>query len=744
MPTELRVHGVSGSAAENVLDRPLLHRVAGDDDAGFLRPRPEYGASTGPGGADLEAYRWGNLTAGAAARALWLLLLPFMLANVTMWLRPPSGQRAARTVRALCRLLALSVTVTFVLAFVGASMDLIAWQCAGAETCTADRPYLQLVVTGFFAPTGRRLALLALVPLGAVSVLWFLGRRTWCRYEGYPSPPTGEGDGLAEPNFWNGMALVERLRAVHLAAGFATVDAMLLAALARHDRTWPPYTLGAATVVLLLACPVVLCLPGMVARDRPARWARPFAVGLRAAAVVLTVATFVLALLPHGPWPTTGGLPGYGLTVVALFAGQTVLLLGLSAVALAVRRPGLFLGGLGTPVLGSVAVGLATAFAAGMSYRVADFLDRASVPSPADFLRSRAEGLQPPPSYEWSALGFVATVVVVGVVLGWARLRTLRVLRRAAAAVVDGDFPDARQQHPDRVDGIDHAIADARLTDHSGRLLAAAFFPLAAAAMVVTGFALAGIGPVRLIGGPGRTVTLMSFTVNLGTYLIGLFTLVLLVLGLLAYRYQRIRRLVGVLWDLGTFWPRAAHPLAPPCYSERVVPELVTRAAWLAEHGGGVVLSGHSQGSVLVAATVLQLPESARRGTAVLTYGSPLRRLYAWLFPAYVDDATLARLGDYVTEPGQRPRWVNLWRDSDPIGGTVGAPADDVRLVDPAGIPVPPGDTVCPPVRAHSDYQGDPAFGTVMTRLLASLPPAPARRVSPDRTTDGAVRVAQS
>jgi len=90
MATELRVHGVSGAPVEHLLDRPLLRQVAGDADAGFFRPRPEYGDTTGPGGAPLEGYRWGNLTAGAAARAFWLLLLPFALVNVALWLRPPA------------------------------------------------------------------------------------------------------------------------------------------------------------------------------------------------------------------------------------------------------------------------------------------------------------------------------------------------------------------------------------------------------------------------------------------------------------------------------------------------------------------------------------------------------------------------------------------------------------------------------------------------------------------------------
>src|SRR2546423_12644308 len=97
MAIELRVHGVSGSPVEAELDRPWVGQVAGDGDSGFYRPRPEIGGTTGPGGAVLEGYRWGSPTSGAAARALWLLLLPFILANLALWLRPidPSGSAGA-------------------------------------------------------------------------------------------------------------------------------------------------------------------------------------------------------------------------------------------------------------------------------------------------------------------------------------------------------------------------------------------------------------------------------------------------------------------------------------------------------------------------------------------------------------------------------------------------------------------------------------------------------------------------
>ena len=144
-----------------------------------------------------------------------------------------------------------------------------------------------------------------------------------------------------------------------------------------------------------------------------------------------------------------------------------------------------------------------------------------------------------------------------------------------------------------------------------------------------------------------------------------------------------------------------------------MVPELVTRTSWLAGQDR-VILSGHSQGSVLAAATVLQLPSSTVDNVALLTYGSPLRRLYARLFPAYVHDRALATVDREVGG-----RWVNLWRHTDPIGGPVGEPAGDLRLVDPAGFPIPPGDTAYPAVRGHSDYVADPAFGGVVAELSA-------------------------
>jgi hypothetical protein len=718
MAIELRVHGVSGSPVERTLDRPLVEQVAGDGDAGFFRPKHEYGALTGPGGATLEGYRWGNLTAGAAARALWLLLLPFMLANVALWLRPPGRPRAAY--RIICRLFAATVTGTFVLAFVGISLDLVAWQCAGPDNaCASRRVWLKFLTNGFFAPTGRRLAVLALVPIAATCVLWYLGARTWSRYEAYEGLSDVDGEGLNAPGFWRGRALVYRLRALHLAIGFGTLDAVLLGVLVPHDRWLAGWVLAGATALVLLLALVALTLKGMVDRDRTAPWAVAYARWLRAGALLLTAAVLGYAMWPRHAWQTTGGLPGYAMTITVLFAAQIALLLLLAAVAFAQHCPGQYLRGLAGPIVASFGVAVAAAFSSGASFRVADFLDRGASPVG----RASAERLQPPAALQWAAFGMVVTVVVVALVALGARLFVVPRLRRAAAAeVTDRDFHGCRATDPGRAAAIDDAVGGARLIDHSGALLLWGYVPLGLAAIAVTVLALLGYGPVDLAPAGTLAATVLADVTGLGTYLIGLAALGLMTLGVQAYRNASTRRLVGILWDLGTFWPRAAHPLAPPCYAERVVPELATRTAWLSRHGG-VILSGHSQGSVLVAATVLQLsPTTVDSGVRLLTYGSPLCRLYGRLFPAYVDESVFG-----LVSRATKGRWVNLWRDTDPIGGWVGGPAEDVRLVDPAGFAIADGDTAYPAIRGHSDYPADPVFAAVVASLAeptAAVEPA--------------------
>jgi hypothetical protein len=199
----------------------------------------------------------------------------------------------------------------------------------------------------------------------------------------------------------------------------------------------------------------------------------------------------------------------------------------------------------------------------------------------------------------------------------------------------------------------------------------------------------------------------------------GLFALGLVVLAWNSYRNAALRRTVGILWDVGTFFPRAAHPLAPPSYGERAVPELADRVATLTgSPSSNVVLSGHSQGSVLVAATVLQLSPQTTAHVDLLTHGSPLRRLYARFFPAYLGADTLVCVRDRLDG-----RWRNLYRDTDPIGSwvldppTVAEPPVDRLLIDPRRL----GEDI----EGHSDYWSDPGYAHALDDLARTARPVP-------------------
>jgi hypothetical protein len=579
-----------------------------------------------------------------------------------------------------------------------------------------------------------------LLPIAVVSALWWLARFTWARYESYRMVDASpEGEGLATPTFWEGRAQVGRLRSLHIAAAFAVIDAVLVYVLLRHDLAAdayagvdlaqiPPSTVvnlgkalaGAVALVLLLSL-LLLFVPRMVDRYSISRGASLVAKVLRSLSIVLTVLTLGYGLLPRADWKTTGALPGYAETVTGLFAAQIGLLALLMLVVLFTRHlcKGALLGGFGTPIIASLGLGLGAAFSAAVSYRAADYLDRGAAPSPANVGRALPI-LEPPVSYEWAAFGFVVTVAVVLVAFAWNRLATRPHLRRKARHDTDEDYPDGRRRDPRRAETIDKAIATARMTDHVSRTFAAAWLVLALAGLVATGFALAGRGPVELFDGSPAVV--LSALTRAGTYLISIAALGLVLLGIQTYRNERVRKTVGVIWDLGTFWPRSGHPLAPPCYAERVVPELVHRASWIATEQGGVVLSGHSQGSVLAAAAVLQMGRSARERTALLTYGSPLCRLYMRAFPTYWGEPVLRDIGAALSDQDGQPRWVNLWRRTDPIGGAVGI--GDRRLIDPVGFNPPPGDRLPPAVAGHSGYQVTPDFADAVSDLLARIPRA--------------------
>ncbi|MEV5149146.1 hypothetical protein AB0L14_33320 [Streptomyces sp. NPDC052727] len=826
---ELLVHGVGGTTPEKMLGDPRTVRVTGDDTAAVFRraedteAAPDGRGAGGEAGAERgraprsgpvrEAYVWCNLTSGDGSRALWLLLLPFMVVNLAHWMRPaaPGRPRTVRLYGLLVRLTALTLTVLLVAAACEVALDLVAWQCAGVQACVRRHSWLDFLspaAGGWWSAPGRRLALAAALPTTLTGLLWYLSHRTWSAYESHrpltpdagpanddevpagdgPQPasgaprPAGEGpqpagDGsasagggsgpgsggsvpdrrgrepdsdepepavhgsaLARPGFWYGRRLVARLRAAHTAAGLLTVAAAVTTPAARFDhRPGGPAVLDALGLLLaaaLLVCGAavvaVVCRRGRSERRLDQRLDRHLVRGLPLAALALLLLGLVYAGWSRPGWQSTGRLPGdpsFG----ALMLAQGLLVVALAAVAgyLHRRRPDPRAGmrGLGGPAVALLGCALGGVISGGVAQRVADWLDG-----------TRAVLTGPPVLLTWQASVIPPLLAVLLLLAAGLALNTAR-LARAERDRVRREHP-GEPEDPARTRAIAHARAMATLTDRMPLVVAV----LTATTLVLGSVALTGALATRKTpdGAAHRTHHLVQAVAEtsqaLGSWLVGVGFLLFVTWGRRAYKDASARRTIGILWDVGTFWPRAAHPFAPPCYAERAVPDLTWRmATWTRRTGGRLVLSGHSQGSVLAAAAAWQLPPSVRGRVALLTYGSPLERLYGRWFPAHFGPPALAALHHDID------CWRNLYRRTDPIGGPVRVSDDTTPDVDHEPLRDPlvygrtPDHPLPAPILGHSDYQSDPAFTRERARLLTRLhPELPVQRPEPGPRAEAA------
>ena len=166
-----------------------------------------------------------------------------------------------------------------------------------------------------------------------------------------------------------------------------------------------------------------------------------------------------------------------------------------------------------------------------------------------------------------------------------------------------------------------------------------------------------GVGsPSRSPGAAAACRGITDKVVSTGSLLAVLIAVGLVALLRSAYAGGARRREIGTVWDVGTFWPRAAHPLAPPCYAERAVPEVVDR---IRELTGRIPVRPDDPARTSAApradrprwpgpAHRLQpgldprprgrRPAAARRpgrDIALLTLACPARRLYGRAFPDF-------------------------------------------------------------------------------------------------------------
>lgn len=128
---------------------------------------------------------------------------------------------------------------------------------------------------------------------------------------------------------------------------------------------------------------------------------------------------------------------------------------------------------------------------------------------------------------------------------------------------------------------------------------------------------------------------------------------------------------LAVLVELASYWPRAAHPMVPPCPALKVVPELVARAeTHLADPGTRVVLTGEGRGSVFAtfaaARLVERLAPADRERVGLVTAGSPLQWAYTRAFPAVAGQHAAAALAGAL-----QGRWRALCRVTDPGGSAM-------------------------------------------------------------------------
>ncbi|MGW6268459.1 MULTISPECIES: hypothetical protein [unclassified Streptomyces] len=765
---ELLVHGVGGTTPEQMLGDPRTVRISGDETAAVFRRTEDADAEQRPddyrGKPVPEAYVWCNLTSGNGSRALWLLLLPFMVVNLAHWMRPTSRRRrgAVRMYGLLVRLTGLSLTVLLVAAACEVAIDLTAWQCAGTPACAADRSWLGFLAAdasgggGWWSQPGRRLAFAAVLPAALTGLLWYLSQRTWSAYESQtPLPHQADPEeeagrtALGKPGFWYGRRLVARLRAAHTAAGFLTVAAAVGAAATRHDRRpGGPALLDALgwilDVTLVLGGALVVLVvwrrgrsENKLDRHLDERLIR----GLPLGALALLVLTLLYAGWSRPDWTSEGRLPGN-----ATFGG-IALVQGLLVVALAVVARLLYrtapdsrtaLRGFAGPAVAMLACALGGVMSGGGAQRVADWLDGAGEPGSGGTIDG------PPVLLTWQASVIPPLLVVLAALCGWLGVRTWRRARRERETIpleYPGEPKDTARSR--RIAGT---RARAALTDRAPLLvgITSAVTLLLGAGALVGAWVSEKVPSEAAQGLPLFLEGAVETSQALGSWLIGFGFILFVTWGRRAYRDPSARRTIGILWDVGTFWPRAAHPFAPPCYAERAVPDLTWRMhTWTRATratGGRLVISGHSQGSVLAAAAAWQLWPSVRKRVALLTYGSPLERLYGRWFPAHFGPAALGSLHREVD------CWRNLYRTTDPIGGPVrvvpddgGPQVDHEALKDPLVYGRTEQHPLPAPILGHSDYQADPAFAEERARLLARLKPAvPAPRPQGTQTAQAA------
>ncbi|MET0134908.1 MAG: hypothetical protein ABW215_15100 [Kibdelosporangium sp.] len=748
---ELRVHGIMGTRAETLVGSAEAVDVAGDGVGRIVRPADRL-RRPGPGPVlqtdvrsvprTVEGYVWGGMTSGGLTKSTWTLMFPFTLANVAHWMLPPipAGSRAAAALglvsRALLRLAALLLTVLFVTQVAVVSLDLVAAQClAPGSPCMAGLvPDWLRTMRGFRPVVGLAPVLLVILMLDQISAV------AWQVH----APPTPSPIPGNRPQRMPGANLVAdpdtpSLRSLHTVAALAVLALLPVGGPFAAPIVTVQWGIGLGLLVLASVGVLLLDDPTGSAPHRAGRWLR-VALGRIPRRILLTISVLLVAGTAIAQDPLPDRLSGTDLTIegttAALIVVCVLFALVLIPAALIARkaswadlphelRP--WAGGWMSPIVLATAALLGGGFGAGVAITLRKFV---------------GSDLHLPKGYEpvtllWGVAAALAlgTGLIIGTVTGFHRWRRERNGRPPPEADLLHDKSD-----PDTQAATVRAWRRARfLRKHFHHVFLGCGAVLCGGAAVAIWLRLRGVETPEW---------LQPFSA------VGIFALGFLAATLIRAVYQAMRqpetaKTLGVLADLACFWPREAHPMVPPCYALKVIPEVAARAAeHLADKSTRVVITGHSHGSLIAAVAVSRLMETLppidRERLGLVTAGSPLQWAYSRAFPGVVPHKSLAELHGLLGG-----RWRSLCRGTDPLGGGVstwrrqvfdsqvigmGFLADGGRgplpparrtdygarilgsdhwLPDPQVKPVP-GLRWSPGIRGHSDYLADPEWDSAV------------------------------
>ncbi len=880
---ELRVHGVSGTPPESILGEATPRQVAGDDAARFFRaaapvttlPHPERKLRS----RTVEAFHWGRFTSGGASRALWLLLVPFALLNLSRYMLLGKGKISD----VVLRLLGVVLTAILVANVVYMSLELVVRQCVSSDLCLQTNTWLDFTKDWTF---GAVLLLGAAPVTLMIALLWWFGRQTFLHEpKGDMHAWSPKEGSLRDHAFWHTSPKAPVLRALHVAAACGVAGILYSGTLKGYASQRPPsevwvgLLVAGGTLLLLTAVAVGAGPSAELKKDKnpkldavrvPWWWALLKWLSVLYFVVSVGVAAWLQWNVPDKTIMSTP-LSGFEVVTMALCGLAAVLLIVLFALCLARRiwdhakvmeaprafRP-MWLG-MAPFFIAAFATTLAAGFSGGFAYRVADLLGAPTgKPIDTSAVDMASDTAQWPIKLSaaywtgvvlWGVLAAAFLVLLLPLAAALARQRTAGVLLLlgsigAAAAFLLPDAPvwglplagvalaagigvwtfcwrptklgvglddeykrDTTNNSDEPVArGINKIAMAWRLARSKYRYhwVLGTLCALGGLLVIISGVvALYRMVDTARFGGDATELPVRLAEHPLGAvggWVLSGIAAGLVLIGVESWQGQKMRTIVGVVWDLISFWPRYAHPICPPPYGGRAVLAVASRANYLVNGRDPsiqtgeepvVVLSGHSQGSVVCAAAVLLLQketttednsghcyircDDAKRtlkGLRLVTYGSQLQWAFARLFPRYLGYAELKEMRTHLDG-----RWRNVHRATDPLGGPVLVWRNDpAKILDlKAGwSSFHPADTLKPyqfdtgketpelwawklgdeyrlrdpeflgqsdrrpqsPLRGHSGYYLDPVFDEIVADLAEPPPgqtPSPERPFPPQR-----------